>query len=187
MHNIRLAAPLQSDSILDGEGIRTIVWTQGCAHNCPGCQNPSTHSFDGGYVEDIETLKKELSELKGQTGITLSGGDPMYQPEACLELCKFAQSIKLDVWCYTGFTFEELLRMSEKNKVILELLQNINVIVDGKFDMKLRSFDAIFRGSTNQRIIDVKESLLKKEVVLVKKYIEKVENTNYRRSNNIYV
>ena len=187
MLKIRLAAPLQSDSILDGEGIRTIVWTQGCAHNCKGCQNPSTHSFDGGYLENIDTLKKELKELKGQTGITLSGGDPMYQPEACLELCKFARSIGLDVWCYTGFTFEQLLIMSEKNKTMLDLLNNIDVIVDGKFDMNLRSYDAIFRGSTNQRIIDVKQSLNNGEVVLVQKYIKKAENHNYRRSNNIYV
>ena len=69
MLKIRLAAPLQSDSILDGEGIRTIVWTQGCAHNCPFCHNPETHSFKGGYLEDIETLKKQFKELKGQTGI----------------------------------------------------------------------------------------------------------------------
>lgn len=184
---IRLAAPLQSDSILDGEGIRTIVWTQGCAHKCPGCHNPGTHSFDGGYLEDIDNLKKELKELKGQTGITLSGGDPLYQIEPCLELCKFAQSINLDVWCYTGFTFEELLKISETNKKMLELLKYIDVIVDGKFDIRLRSYDAIFRGSSNQRIIDVKESLLKKEVVLVEKYLHKEEKTNYRRSNNIYV
>ena len=187
MLKIRLAAPLQSDSILDGEGIRTIVWTQGCAHNCKGCQNPSTHSFDGGYLENIDTLKKELKELKGQTGITLSGGDPMYQPEACLELSKFARSIGLDVWCYTGFTFEQLLTIAKKNKTMLDLLNNIDVIVDGKFDMNLRSYDAIFRGSTNQRIIDVKQSLSKGEVVLVEKYIKKAENHNYRRSNNIYV
>ena len=184
---IRLAAPLQSDSILDGEGIRTIVWTQGCAHKCPGCHNPGTHSFDGGYLEDIDNLKKELKELKGQTGITLSGGDPLYQIEPCLELCKFAQSIDLDVWCYTGFTFEELLQIGETNKKMLELLKYIDVIVDGKFDIRLKSYDAIFRGSSNQRIIDVQESLKKKEVVLVAKYLQKEERNNYRRSNNIYV
>ena len=187
MHKIRLAAPIQSDSILDGEGIRTIIWTQGCAHNCPGCHNPLTHSFDEGYYEDVDTLKEELRELKGQTGITLSGGDPLYQPEPCLEICKFVKTIGMDVWCYTGFTFEELLKMGEKNKIIIELLENIDVLVDGKFELALRSYDAIFRGSTNQRIIDVKESLKEGKAILVEKYLKKEVNNSYRRSNNVYI
>jgi anaerobic ribonucleoside-triphosphate reductase activating protein len=71
---IRLASSLQLDSIVDGEGIRTVIWTQGCSHNCLGCQNPKTHDFNGGFTLDIEKLKQEISELKGQDGITLSGG-----------------------------------------------------------------------------------------------------------------
>ena len=82
---IRLASTLQSDSIVDGEGIRTVVWTQGCPHNCPFCHNPQTHDFKGGFLEDVDAIKEELKELKGQDGITLSGGDPMVQPLQCLE------------------------------------------------------------------------------------------------------
>ena len=187
MLKIRLAAPLQSDSILDGEGIRTIVWTQGCAHNCPFCHNPETHSFKGGSLEDIETLKKQFKELKGQTGITFSGGDPMFQPKECAVLANYAISIGLDVWCYTGFTFEELLDMAKKNKDIIDFLNNIDILVDGKFMIELKSYDVIFRGSTNQRIIDVKESLKSSSIVLAEKYIKENKSTNFRHQDNIYV
>ena len=98
---IRLAHPLQSDSIVDGEGLRTVVWTQGCSHNCPGCHNQKTHSFTGGFLKEIEELKEEISNLKNQDGITLSGGDPMFQIDACLEIAEFCQSQNLNVWCYT--------------------------------------------------------------------------------------
>ena len=96
---IRLASTLQSDSIVDGEGIRTVVWTQGCPHNCPFCHNPQTHDFKGGFLEDIEVIKEELRELKGQDGITLSGGDPMAQPLQCLEIAKEAHKLGMNVWC----------------------------------------------------------------------------------------
>src|SRR5574344_1194718 len=134
---VRLANKLQSDSIVDGEGIRTVIWTQGCVHNCVGCHNPHTHSFTDGFLVDVEDLKKEISSLEGQDGITLSGGDPFCQIDACLEIAKFCHSIKLNVWCYTGYTFEELLERSEKNPKILEFLQNIDVLIDGKFEMAL--------------------------------------------------
>ena len=105
---IRLAAPLQYDSVVDGEGIRTVIWTQGCSHNCKGCHNPETHDFNGGTLVEIEDIKKELKNLKFQDGITLSGGDPFMQPDACLEIAKFAKKIGLNVWTYTGFTFDQL-------------------------------------------------------------------------------
>ena len=182
-HNITKA------DMLNGEGLRVVLWTSGCSHHCPACHNVITWNSNDGLEFDDDAKKEIFAELENDwcSGITLSGGDPMYQIEPCLELCKFAQSINLNVWCYTGFTFEDLLKIGEVNKKMLELLNYIDVIVDGKFDIRLRSYDAIFRGSSNQRIIDVKQSLLKKEVVLVEKYLKKENNTNYRRSNNIYV
>lgn len=167
---IRLAQPIQPDSIVDGEGIRTVIWTQGCSHNCPGCHNPETHSFDKGIIKDIEELKEEISNLRNQDGITLSGGDPLFQVEQSLEIAKHAHSIKLNVWCYTGFTFEKLIAMSSFNKKILELLSNIDILIDGPFILNERSLNLKFRGSRNQRIINVKESLKKGYPVLVKKY-----------------
>jgi len=167
---IRLAAPLQIDSVVDGAGIRTVLWTQGCSHACPGCHNPGTHDFKGGYIEDTENLKKELDVLEGQDGITLSGGDPLMQIDACLDIVKYCVNIGLNVWCYTGFTFEELLKISKNNSNLLELLQNIDVLVDGRFILEQRSLDILFRGSTNQRILDCKASIKALKPVEIEEY-----------------
>lgn len=170
---IRLAAYLQSDSVVDGEGIRTVIWTQGCPHNCVGCHNPETHSYDGGALVDLEEIYEIIDNLEGQTGITFSGGDPFVQAKECSEIAKYAIKKGYNIWCYTGFTFEQLLKLSENKKEIMEFLENIDVLVDGKFDINKKSLDTIFAGSSNQRIIDVKKSLKQKEIVLVEKYIKK--------------
>lgn len=159
---VRLAADIQPDSILDGSGIRTVIWFQGCLHNCKGCQNPETHDMNGGMVVDIDEIKMQLKNLKYQSGITLSGGDPFFQPEAALEIAKFAKSIGLNVWAYTGFTYEALL--SDKSR--LDLLKYVDVLVDGKFMIDKKSLNCKFRGSTNQRLIDVKKSMEAGGVVL---------------------
>lgn len=160
---VRLAADIQPDSILDGSGIRTVIWFQGCLHNCEGCQNPETHDLNGGIVFDVDEIKKKLKKLKYQNGITLSGGDPFFQPEAAFEIAKFAKCIGLNIWAYTGFTYEALLNGDKKR---LELLKLVDVLVDGKFIMDKKSLNCKFRGSTNQRLIDVKKSLENGGVVL---------------------
>lgn len=162
---IRLASNIQPDSIVDGEGLRTVVWTQGCSHNCKGCHNPGTHRFDGGFLADTEDIKKQIADLSYQDGVTLSGGDPFFQVDAVLDIARFCQSKGINVWCYTGFTFDALLEMSKSKPAILELLRNIDVLVDGKFVLSLKSYDCKFRGSTNQRLIDVKKSLQFKRIV----------------------
>lgn len=96
---LRLAAYLQNDSIVDGEGIRTVIWTQGCPHNCPSCHNPGTHDFNGGFLEDVEDIKEDIASLVGQDGITFSGGDPMCQAEACADIAAYAHSLGYNVWC----------------------------------------------------------------------------------------
>lgn len=185
---IRLAHSLQRDSIVDGEGIRTVIWTQGCPHNCLGCHNPHTHSFDGGFCVDVETIKKELAQCKGQDGITLSGGDPFMQPEACYEIVSYAKEIGLNVWCYTGYTYEVLQIMSRKKEVYLKLLENIDVLVDGKFMIEFKSFNCKFRGSSNQRVIDVKKSLEEKKVVLIDKYHqEDIGQDLYKKPKYMFV
>lgn len=183
---IRLAAPIQIDSVVDGEGIRTVIWTQGCPHNCLGCHNPGTHDFKGGYLEDIETLKKEIDSLEGQDGITFSGGDPLMQIDACLELAKHSKKRGLNVWCYTGFTFEQLLIMSKTNNALVELLNNIDVLVDGKFDLAKKSFEAPFRGSTNQRVLDCKESIKQQIPIEIEEYIY-YENSVEKKEKDIYI
>ena len=117
---IRLAADLQMDSIVDGKGIRTVIWTQGCKHKCPFCHNPETWSFEDGSLIDVDYIIKEMNKLDGQDGITFSGGDPFYQPKECAYLAKHAHKINLNVWCYTGFTFEQLISLGKKNKDIID-------------------------------------------------------------------
>ena len=165
---IRLASKLQRNSIVDGEGIRAVVWTQGCPHNCPGCHNPETHDINGGFLVDVEELKEEINSLDSEVGVTLSGGDPFVQPEACLEIAKYCHKIDLNVWCYTGYTYEQLVKMGKDNPVINDFLNEIDVLVDGRFVQKLKSLEAKFRGSKNQRLIDMKETLKSGEVVLLK-------------------
>ena len=176
---IRLAAPLQGDSVIDGFGVRTVIWTQGCSHNCKGCHNPQTHDFKGGYEETVENLKEEIASLELQDGITFSGGDPMFQPKACGEIAKFAKDRGLTVWCYTGFTFEELLKL--KNPDVIKFLEYIDVLIDGKFDITKRSLDVIYRGSTNQRLIDIPRSLKENKCVEVTKFSEEKSNVTKKR------
>ena len=168
---VRLAIPkIQSDSIVDGEGIRSVIWFQGCSHNCAGCHNPETHDFKAGVEVSLKTMKKQIDELEYQSGVTFSGGDPMMQVEALYELASYVHEKGMNVWVYTGYTFEELMILAEKNEMFLKALEEIDVLVDGKFVMELKSFDVQFRGSSNQRILDVKKSLEKKEAVTIAKY-----------------
>ena len=177
---IRLASDIQSDSVVDGTGIRAVVWTQGCSHNCPGCHNPGTHDFKGGFEVDVDEVNEAISELEFQDGITFSGGDPFFQPEACAKIAEHIQSLGMNVWCYTGFLFEDLLKASVKKKAIMDFLSNIDILVDGPFVIAKRSYSAKFRGSSNQRIIDVKKSLEEGTVVLALQDEEEQE-TNFGR------
>lgn len=156
---IRLAAPMQRESIVDGQGIRMVIWSQGCKMACPGCHNPETHNPCGGKEFDIEELKNEITKYaKYHQGITLSGGDPFLQPEANKELADHAHSLGLDVWAYCGKTYEQL-----QDNV---LLSSCDVLIDGPFVKELRDITLAFRGSSNQRIIDVQRSLESGEVIL---------------------
>ena len=161
---IRLAADLQTDSIVDGKGIRTVIWTQGCSHNCPGCHNPFTHDFCSGDLVDLEDVIERLEDLEGQDGVTFSGGDPMFQAKACAILAEKIHELGMNVWAYTGFTFEELLEKG--NSDILDFLNQIDVLIDGKFDISKRNLSLEFRGSSNQRIIDIPKSLESNEITL---------------------
>lgn len=167
---IRLAADLQTDSIVDGPGLRAVIWTQGCSHNCPGCQNPSTHDFNGGGLVPLEMVYEAIDELEYHTGITFSGGDPMFQPEACNEIASYARKKGLDIWVYSGFTFEELMEISKNKPIYKEFLENIDVLVDGKFILEQRDLSLLFRGSRNQRLVDVKKTLKEGKVVLLNEY-----------------
>lgn len=150
-------AGIVHDSIVDGPGLRVTVFTQGCPHACPGCHNPDSHAMCGGYEMAVEDIIAQLDRSPLTEGITLSGGDPMMQPEDCLRIARAAHERGLSVWTYTGYTWEELLH--EANPARLALIEESDILVDGRYVAALRSYEAYFRGSTNQRLIDVKRTL----------------------------
>lgn len=184
---IRLAAYLQPDSIVDGEGIRTVIWTQGCPHSCLGCHNPETHDFEGGALVDLEEVYEIIDTLEGQDGITFSGGDPFMQPKECSEIAKYSKKKGYNIWTYTGYTFEQLLVLSKAKPEIMDFLKEIDVLVDGKFELRNKSYNCLFRGSTNQRIIDVKSSLKNKQVVLIDKFVETKTVNKLKKQTGIYI
>lgn len=152
------------DSIVDGPGLRLTIFTQGCLHHCPGCHNPQTHDPEGGSWADTEDILAAAAENPLLDGITLSGGDPFMQPVPCLALAEGAHKIGLNVWTYTGYTWEALLEENDADK--LALLKETDVLVDGPFLLAERSLELRFCGSRNQRLIDVKKSLAEDKVVL---------------------
>ncbi len=160
---IRLAGVIR-ESIVDGPGIRFVVFTQGCKHGCKGCQNPETHDMDGGYLTDTQKIVDAVKQNKIIKGVTLSGGDPLFQPKATLDLCQKLKAEGYDIMIYTGYVFENLLKMNDED--ILGILKLCDTLVDGPFILEKRSLSCRFRGSTNQRLIDVQASLEKGEVIL---------------------
>lgn len=152
------------DSIVDGPGLRLTIFTQGCLHHCPGCHNPQTHDPEGGSWADTEDILAAAAENPLLDGITLSGGDPFLQPVPCLALAEGAHKIGLNVWTYTGYTWEALWEENAPEKIAL--LKETDVFVDGPFLLAERSLELRFCGSRNQRLIDVKKSLAEDKVVL---------------------
>ncbi len=167
MSKIRIAGYVD-DSIVDGPGIRFTIFTQGCAHHCFNCHNPETWAFDKGKDVDIDELISKIKRNPLLQGITLSGGDPLYQVSACLELVKKVKELNsdLDIIIYTGFTFEELANNFKKNKDLLSLLKLSDILIDGKYEDSLRDLTLRFRGSSNQRVINLKKTFLEEKIVL---------------------
>lgn len=169
MSKIRIAGYVD-DSIVDGPGIRFTIFTQGCAHHCFNCHNPETWDFDKGKDVDIDELISKINRNPLLQGITLSGGDPLYQVNACLELVKKVKELNsdLDIIIYTGFTFEELAINFKKNNDLLSLLKLSDILIDGKYEDSLRDLTLKFRGSSNQRVINLKKTFLEEKIVLEK-------------------
>ena len=152
------------DTTVDGPGFRTSIYLAGCRHRCPGCHNPESWREDGGEDVSIDELMQVIVN-DPFAGVTLSGGDPLLQAEGCAELCRRVKAeTDKTVWCYTGFTWEQL--MEEADADVMALLRNVDVLVDGPFVLALRDTDLLFRGSSNQRLINVPESLSRGEVVI---------------------
>ena len=153
-----------NDSIVDGHGLRYAVFTQGCPHHCPGCHNPDTHDPAGGREESLEALIAGLDKNPLAEGITLSGGEPFFQAAACAELARMTHARGKNVWTYTGYTYEQILKKNDP--AWNALLAETDVLVDGPFLEKEQSYELHFRGSRNQRLIDVPASGRAGRVVL---------------------
>ena len=150
------------DTSVDGPGFRTSIYAAGCLHHCPNCHNPGTWDFDSGTDIETEDLLK-IIEADPFAYVTFSGGDPLYQAKGFAELAKaIKERTNKNIWCYTGFCFEQLLG----NDDAIELLKYIDILVDGPFIEAEKDEELLFRGSRNQRLIDVQQSLCCREVVL---------------------
>lgn len=152
---IRLAGPIESDNIVNGEGLRAVIWCQGCRLRCPGCQNPETWDESAGVLMDLDEVKNKLRGMKGQSGLTFCGGEPMLQPWACREISQWAKKeLSWSVWSFTGYTYEEIKRKGGER---WEFLKTLEVLIDGPFVVAERDLSLSFRGSSNQRLLRLKE------------------------------
>lgn len=164
---IRLAG-IEPNSLVNGQGLRMVLFAQGCKHNCDGCFNTHTHSFNGGRLMDMNKIIKDIINNPLLDGVTFSGGDPFEQADKFVYIAQEVKKHYKNVWCYTGYTFEELLMNAHNNIGWTNLLQNIDILVDGKFVKELTDENLKFKGSSNQRIIDVQRSLKEHNVILWK-------------------
>lgn len=162
--SIRLSGIIY-ESLVNGPGLRRVLFSQGCNHNCKGCFNPSTHCYGGGELKDMDELLEDIRKNPMLKGITFSGGDPFEQASKFAYMAEKIKEINLNIWCYTGYTFEYILEHKNEREGWEQLLNNIDVLVDGKFEEHKKSNNLKYRGSSNQRIIDVKKTLNMKEII----------------------
>lgn len=152
--DIRIAG-IVKESFVDGPGVRYVIFAQGCSHGCKGCHNPDTHDFNGGTMESLDEIFADICSSKYIDGITLSGGDPFFQCEGFASLTKKLKEQNYNIMAYTGFVFEDIVG----NKKMRQLLDNIDILIDGPFVEEKLTYTLPFRGSSNQRAIDVQNSL----------------------------
>ena len=163
---IRLA-DIVPESVVDGKGIRLTVFVQGCTHCCKGCQNPTTWNQDGGEERSLDFITGIAVKNPLLDGLTFSGGEPFLQPEPLFELAKWCHTRGMNVWCYTGYTYEQLADISKTDNNVKNLLGETDVIVDGRFMEEQKDLTLAFRGSRNQRIINARRTRESGKVILL--------------------
>ena len=154
---VRLSGVIE-ESIVDGPGLRYVIFFQGCHKRCYMCHNPKTWDILGGYLQNLDELVKSFSNNPLLKGITISGGEPFLQPEPLLYLTKKAQENNLDVIIYSGYYYNELIKFN--NPTVLEVLKTANYLIDGPFEYLKKDLSLLFRGSGNQRIMDLKTNTI---------------------------
>ena len=160
-----ITSGLEKESIVDGNGIRYVVFVQGCPHNCVGCHNQSALPFEGGEKINVEKIFEDFMRNPLLKGITFSGGEPFTQPKPLLELARLVQGAGKDVTCFTGWTYEQLL--DKNDEAINALLNEIDMLIDGPFIEAQKNLELRFRGSENQRLIDMKKTRACENLVLL--------------------
>ena len=163
---LRIAGIIK-ESIVDGPGIRLVVFSQGCKHNCKGCHNPETHSFTGGRLINIEDILEMVKDNPLLDGITFSGGEPLEQAESFAVLGEKIKEMGLNVITYTGYTYEKIIESFYDRPDWERLMRCTDILIDGPFEIDKKSLMLKFRGSSNQRIIDVKDSILCGEPIVI--------------------
>ena len=153
------------NSLVNGDGMRSVIFVSGCIHNCNSCQNEFMKDFNYGDVTSIhnvvERIKRNMPIIKG---VTFSGGEPFESATALSKLSEELKVLGLNIWCYSGYTFEEI--KESKDSAKLNLLKFIDVLIDGKFDERLKVGASKYTGSSNQRIIEVPRSILESQIIL---------------------
>ncbi len=157
-------AAIINDSVVDGPGLRVTIFSQGCPHSCPGCHNPQSHSFDPNITICVEDVYKSIKSNFLCKGVTFSGGEPFCQAKAFYQLAKLLREDGYEIACYSGYRYEEIVVADSMQQA---LLAQIDVLIDGRYVESERNLDLLYKGSANQRIIDVQNSLTTGEIVLV--------------------
>lgn len=163
---IRLSG-IAYESLVNGPGLRRVFFSQGCKHNCKGCFNPDTHDFSGGEERDMDELIQDVTENPMIKGVTFSGGDPFERAEEFAYMAKQFKKHGINVWSYTGYTYEYIMENIYKVPGWKDLMDNLDVIVDGRFEEDKQEDALRFKGSSNQRIIDVKASMGSGKLILL--------------------
>lgn len=158
-------AGITRESVVDGPGLRTVIFTQGCPHHCPGCHNPETHDPNGGRIMDVTEILAIVETAKLIRGVTFSGGEPFMQPGPLSYLAEMVKERGLNVVTYTGYVFEQLQEMGKKDAAVMDLLLYTDILIDGPYRKEQRDLRLAFRGSKNQRIIDLPKTFAKGNIV----------------------
>lgn len=158
-------AGIVRESIVDGPGFRFVIFCQGCPHGCKACHNPDTHAFKENKLIGVDELFESIMKPRLGKGVTFSGGEPFCQAAPFAKLGEKLKAVGIDILIFTGYEYEELIKMAKYNESIMRLIKTADYIVDGKYKEELRDLSLKFRGSSNQRIIDVKKTLEACQVV----------------------
>ncbi len=153
---IRVSGPLEHDNIVNGDGLRAVLWTQGCPNHCFGCQNPETWDYETGMLVPINDIVERLSQFKGQAGLTFCGGEPFVQAKACREIAeRVRKELGWNVWSFSGFTYEVI---KEFGGEPWKFLQSLDALIDGPFIMSQKDLGLKYRGSKNQRLLHLERN-----------------------------